>query len=89
MVHNTRAYHQELMWVQQVAGRRGRGGDRCHIGNVIDNPIVDFCKMANSLGVYAEKAVTDPADLAAVFQRAVAVVKRGQPALVDVVSQGR
>ena len=89
VVHNNRAYHQELMWVQQVAGRRGRGGDRCHIGNVIDNPIVDFCKMANSLGVYAEKAVTDPADLAAVFQRAVAVVKRGQPALVDVVSQGR
>ena len=33
--------------------------------------------------------LTDPADLAGAFQRAVAVVKRGPPALVDVVSQGR
>ena len=89
VIHNNRGYHQELMWVQQVASRRNRGVDRCHIGNTIDNPSVDFSKMANALGVYAEKAVTDPADLAGAFQRAVAVVKRGQPALVDVVSQGR
>jgi len=33
--------------------------------------------------------VTDPAKLGAALQRAVAVVKRGEPALVDVVSQGR
>jgi thiamine pyrophosphate-dependent acetolactate synthase large subunit-like protein len=89
VVHNNRAYHQELMWVQQVASRRNRGVDRCHIGNVIQDPAIDYCKMAQALGVFAEKAVTDPADLAGAFQRAVAAVKRGQPALVDVVSQGR
>jgi thiamine pyrophosphate-dependent acetolactate synthase large subunit-like protein len=89
VVHNNRGYHQELMWVQQVANRRNRGIDRCHIGNTIDDPNVDFCKMAQALGVYAEKAVTDPADLAGAFRRAVAAVKRGQPALVDVVAQGR
>jgi hypothetical protein len=33
--------------------------------------------------------VTDPNDLAPVLQRAIAIVKRGEPALVDVVTQGR
>jgi thiamine pyrophosphate-dependent acetolactate synthase large subunit-like protein len=89
VVHNNRAYHQELMWVQQVAGRRNRGMDRCHIGNTIDNPAIDYCGLARSMGVWAEKAVTSPADLGGAFQRAVAAVKRGEPALVDVVSQGR
>jgi len=89
IVHNNRAYHQETMWVQAMANRRNRGIDRCHIGNTIENPHIDFSKLANSMGVYAEKAVTDPADLAGAFRRAVAAVKRGEPALVDVVSQGR
>jgi hypothetical protein len=31
----------------------------------------------------------DPNDLGPAIQRALAVVKRGEPALVDVVSQGR
>jgi len=33
--------------------------------------------------------VTDPNDLGPTLKKAVAVVKRGEPALVDVVSQGR
>jgi acetolactate synthase I/II/III large subunit len=41
------------------------------------------------MGVYSEGPITDPNDLGAALQRAVAIVKRGEPALVDVVSQGR
>jgi hypothetical protein len=41
------------------------------------------------MGVYAEGPVTDPKDLGPALKRAVAIVKRGEPALVDVVSQGR
>jgi acetolactate synthase-1/2/3 large subunit len=89
VVHNNRAYHQEVMFVQMMANQRNRGIDRAHIGNTITDPNVDFAKFANGLGVYAEGPITDPKDLAPALKRAIAVVKRGEPALVDVVSQGR
>jgi thiamine pyrophosphate-dependent acetolactate synthase large subunit-like protein len=89
VVHNNRAYHQEVMFVQMMANKRNRGIDRAHIGNTITDPNVDFAKFANGLGVYAQGPITDPKDLAPALKRAIAVVKRGEPALVDVVSQGR
>jgi acetolactate synthase-1/2/3 large subunit len=89
VVHNNRAYHQEVMYVQMMAAKRQRGIDRAHIGNTITAPNVDFAKLAAGLGVYSEGPVTDPKDLGPALQRAVAVVKRGEPALVDVVAQGR
>jgi thiamine pyrophosphate-dependent acetolactate synthase large subunit-like protein len=89
VVHNNRAYHQEVMFVQMMANKRNRGIDRAHIGNAITDPNVDFARFANGLGVYAEGPITDPKDLAPALKRAIAVVKRGEPALVDVVSQGR
>jgi acetolactate synthase-1/2/3 large subunit len=89
VVHNNRAYHQEVMFVQTMANRRQRGIDRAHIGNVIADPNVDFAALARSLGVYAEGPITDPKDLGPAFKRAVDVVKRGEPALVDVIAQGR
>jgi acetolactate synthase-1/2/3 large subunit len=89
IVHNNRAYHQEIMFVQMMANKRNRGIDRAHIGNAITDPDIDFAKFANGLGVYAEGPITDPKDLGPALKRAIAVVKRGEPALVDVVSQGR
>ena len=41
------------------------------------------------LGVYAEGPITDPKDLGPALKRAIAVVKRGEPALLDVVTIGR
>ncbi len=89
LVHNNRAYHQEIMFVQMMANKRNRGIDRAAIGNAITDPNIDFAKFANGLGVYAEGPITDPQDLGPALKRAIAVVKRGEPALVDVVSQGR
>jgi acetolactate synthase I/II/III large subunit len=89
VVHNNRAYHQEVMYVQMMAAKRQRGIDRAHIGNTITDPNVDFAKLAASLGLYSEGPITDPKDLGAALQRAIAVVKRGEPALIDVVAQGR
>ncbi|MEA3176930.1 MAG: acetolactate synthase large subunit [Gammaproteobacteria bacterium] len=89
VVHNNRAYHQEVMYVQMMANKRNRGIDRAYMGNAITDPNVDFSKLANGMGVYAEGPVTDPKDLGPALKRAVAIVKRGEPALVDVVSQGR
>lgn len=89
IMHNNRAWHQEIMLLQQVANRMQRGIDRTHIGTTIRDPFIDFSKMAASMGVYGQGPITDPKDLGAAIKRAVDVVKRGEPALVDVVCQGR
>jgi acetolactate synthase-1/2/3 large subunit len=89
VVHNNRAYHAEVMLVQRVAGRRGRGTDNIHIGNVISDPNPDYAKIAQGYGVYAEGPISDPKDLAPAFERALARVRAGEPALVDVISQPR
>ena len=50
---------------------------------------VGAVKLAQSLGVWSEGPITDPAAIGPALSRALAAVKRGEPALVDVVSQGR
>jgi acetolactate synthase I/II/III large subunit len=89
VMHNNRAYHQEVMHLQRMANRHNRGADRAHIGTTITDPNVDYAKVAQGLGVYAEGPIEKPADLAPALKRAIAVVKRGEPALVDVVTQPR
>ncbi len=89
VMHNNRAYHQELMHLQRMANRHNRGVDRAHIGTTIADPNIDYAKVAQGLGVYAEGPIDRPADLAPALKRAVAIVKRGEPALVDVVTQPR
>ena len=77
------------MHLQRMANRHQRGITRAHIGTTIDNPNVDFAKLAQGLGVYAEGPIANPRDLGPALQRALAVVKKGEPALVDVVTQPR
>jgi len=50
---------------------------------------VDFAKIAQGMGVYAEGPIANARDLGPALQRALAVVKKGEPALVDVVTQPR
>ena len=89
IMHNNRAYHQEVMHIQRMGNRHNRGVDRAHVGTTIDHPNIDFAKLAQSMGLYAEGPVTDPKDLGPAIDRAIAVVERGEPALVDVVTQPR
>src|SRR5712691_2459610 len=89
VMHNNRAYHQELMHVQKMCNRHSRGIDRGRIGSEIVDPPIDYAKVAQGLGVHAEGPITDPREVGPAIARAVAVVKRGEPALVDVVSQPR
>jgi acetolactate synthase-1/2/3 large subunit len=89
IMHNNRAYHQEVMQVQIMADRHSRGVDRVKIGTTIDDPGIDYAKLAQGMGVYAEGPVSDPKDLGPAIRRALDVVKRGEPALVDVHTQPR
>jgi acetolactate synthase I/II/III large subunit len=67
----------------------GRRPDNAWVGTVINKPAIDFAKLAQAQGVWAEGPIEDPAKLGAALKRAVAVVKSGEPALLDVVCQGR
>ena len=89
VMHNNRAYHQELMHVQRMADRHNRGIDRAVIGTTLEDPNIDYSKIAQGLGVHAEGPITDPKDLGPALKRAVEIVRRGEPALVDVVTQPR
>jgi thiamine pyrophosphate-dependent acetolactate synthase large subunit-like protein len=77
------------MHLQRMSGRRTRGIDRAGLGTTLDNPAIDFAKLAQSLGVHAEGPISSAADLGPAIRRAIDVVKRGEPALVDVIMQPR
>ena len=89
VMHNNRAWHQEYMFVQYLAGVRGRGTERGHIGCVLRDPFIDYSKMAESYGVASEGPIEDPTLLAAALNRGVESVKAGKPYLIDVITQPR
>jgi len=89
LMHNNRAYHQEYMYLQTMANRRARGIENAHIGTTLTDPNIDFSTLAKSFGVYGEGPITDPNELAPALTRALAMVRRGEPALVDVVTEPR
>jgi acetolactate synthase-1/2/3 large subunit len=89
VMHNNRAYHREVMHLQRMAARRQRGADGAgaKIGNVFEDPHINFATLAQSFGVYAEGPITNPDDLGPAIKRASEIVDQGMPALVDVVCQ--
>jgi acetolactate synthase-1/2/3 large subunit len=93
VMHNNRGYHQELMHVQRLSNFRNRvanlGNDMGPIGTSIMNPDIEYHKLAESMGWWAKGPIKDPAQLGPAIKEAVAVVKSGQPALVNVWTQPR
>src|SRR5262245_5294768 len=89
VMHNNRAWHQELMFIEYMCGVRGRGTDRGHIGTSLRDPFIDYAKMAAGYGMASEGPITDPKLLAAALKRGVESVKKGNPYLIDVVTQPR
>ncbi|MBV8904602.1 MAG: thiamine pyrophosphate-binding protein [Acidobacteriia bacterium] len=89
VMHNNRAWHQEFMFVEYMAGVRGRGGDQAHIGTTLRDPFLDYAKMAAGYGMAAEGPITDPLKLSAALKRGLASAKRGEPYLIDVITQPR
>ena len=86
---NNRSYHMELMHVQRMCNQRNRGIENGIMGSTLTDPNIDFAKIAQGMGLHAEGPITDPKDLGPALRRAAAAVKRGEPALVDVVTQPR
>jgi thiamine pyrophosphate-dependent acetolactate synthase large subunit-like protein len=89
VMRNNRAYHQEVMHIQRMADRRERGIERAGIGTTMTDPNIDFASIAKGMGWYSEGPIDNPNDLGPAIKRALAAVKRGEPALLDTVTQPR
>ncbi len=89
VMHNNRAWHQEYMYAQYMAGVRGRGGDRAHIGTTLRDPYISYAKMGEAYGVESEGPISDPSKLMAALKRGIDTVKDGRPYLIDVLTQPR
>jgi acetolactate synthase I/II/III large subunit len=89
VVQNNRAYHQEYKYLVAMAARHGRGVEKMDIGTTIKDPNINYATVARGMGAHGEGPITDPKDLAPALARAIAVVKNGEPAVVDVVTDPR
>ena len=89
IMHNNRAYHMELMYLQHLAGVRGRGTERMHIGTTFRDPYIDFAQIAKGYGMKSEGPISDPNELHAALERGVNTVLGGEPYLIDVLTQPR
>jgi thiamine pyrophosphate-dependent acetolactate synthase large subunit-like protein len=89
IMHNNRAYHQEMMYLQDMASRAQRRPDQAQIGTAITDPDINYALMAKAYGVYSAGPIDNPNDLGPAIKAAIDVVKRGEPALIDVVTQPR
>ena len=72
-----------------MAARLGRGVDKMDIGTTIKDPNIDYATVARGMGAHGEGPITDPKDLAPALKRAIAAVKAGGPAVIDVVTDPR
>jgi len=89
IMHNNRAYHQERMYITDMAARANRDVSRAGIGNDLADPFIDYSSLAKAYGVHGQGPIDNPNDLGPALKRAIEVVKRGEPALVDVLTQPR
>jgi acetolactate synthase-1/2/3 large subunit len=89
VVHNNGGYHAEVMQAQLMSNRHNRGVGSPDALTSLSNPPISFSQLAKSMGVYAEGPIDNPNDLGPALKRAIAKVKSGEPALLDVISQGR
>ncbi|HWF09836.1 MAG TPA: thiamine pyrophosphate-dependent enzyme [Bryobacteraceae bacterium] len=89
LMHNNRAYHMEIMQLQRMANQHNRGIETCGIGTTITDPDINYAQLAKSMGVEAEGPIADPAALGPAIKRGIEAVKRGNPYLIDVITQPR
>jgi thiamine pyrophosphate-dependent acetolactate synthase large subunit-like protein len=90
VMHNNQSFYNSEEHGIEVAKFRKRPVENAGIGTHVDDPEVDYSKMAQSFGVSAEGPVRNPADLRPALERGLKYVKEKQlPYLVDVVAEPR
>ena len=89
IMHNNRGYHQEHMFLEDMAARAGRGVENAGVGVTLEDPHINYATMAKAYGMYSSGPIENPNDLGPAIKAALEVVKKGEPALIDVVTQAR
>ncbi|MBV9504095.1 MAG: twin-arginine translocation signal domain-containing protein [Acidobacteriia bacterium] len=89
IMHNNRGYHQERMFLEDMACRANRDVSKTNIGVALDTPNINYAMMAKSYGMYSAGPIENPNDLGPAIKAAIEVVKKGEPALIDLVTQPR
>ncbi len=89
IMNNNRGYHQEVMFVTTMAARANRDVSRAGIGTKLESPYIDYSSMAKAYGMVGIGPITDPKDVGPAIKRGLEAVKRGEPVLIDTVTQGR
>jgi acetolactate synthase I/II/III large subunit len=90
VMHNNQSYYNSEEHGIEVAKFRNRPVENAGIGTHVDDPAVDFAKLAQSFGVNGEGAIQRPADLRPALERGLKFVKEKKlPYLVDVVAEPR
>jgi len=89
IMHNNRGYHQERMFLQDMASRAMRGPENTHIGVALDNPNINYATMAKAYGMASWGPIENPNELGPALRAALDVVKKGEPAMIDLVTQPR
>ncbi|MEW6671910.1 MAG: thiamine pyrophosphate-dependent enzyme [Thermodesulfobacteriota bacterium] len=90
VMHNNQSFYNSEEHNVQIAKFRSRPIENAGIGTHVDNPAVNFKKIAEGFGVYAAGPIRRAEELRPALEKALAIVKnRKLPALVDVVSASR
>jgi acetolactate synthase I/II/III large subunit len=89
VMHNNRAYHEERMYLTLLAAKYDRDPSISDIGTALNGPNIDYASIAKGYGLYSEGPIADPQDLGPAMKRALDRVRKGEPALLDVVTQPR
>jgi len=71
----------------EQATLHNRGADRSSIGTKLWDPNIDYAKMAQAYGMHGEGPITDPNELVPALKRGIEIVKKGEPAMIGVVTQ--
>jgi thiamine pyrophosphate-dependent acetolactate synthase large subunit-like protein len=83
-VANNRSFYNDEVHQERVAMMRKRPVDNKWIGQRMSDPEVDLAGIARAQGARGFGPVTSAADLEHAFAEAIAVVERGEVAVVDV-----
>jgi thiamine pyrophosphate-dependent acetolactate synthase large subunit-like protein len=90
VMHNNRSFYNSEDHNLKIAQYRSRPVEGALIGTHVDNPPVDYKKVAEGFGVFALGPIRRAEDLRPALEKALAVVKNQKlPALVDVIGEPR
>jgi acetolactate synthase-1/2/3 large subunit len=89
VVRNNRSYYNDEEHQLLIARVRNRPEENAWIGMRTEDPPPDMATVARGFGCWAEGPIDDPAALGPALQRAVAQVRAGHVAVLDVICKPR